>query len=148
MFDFAKEFQINNEKESRAFARKLAANILPGNVIAFSGDLGVGKSFFCREIIKFLCGEDTKVISPTFNLLQTYEATDFSIYHYDLYRLEYASEIYELGIEEALSDNVILMEWPEIAAPLLPNDTIYIQIEAIDDKKRLVSFNRAQRKSR
>jgi tRNA threonylcarbamoyladenosine biosynthesis protein TsaE len=143
MFNSTQEFQINNEEESRDLARKIAANIVPGNVIAFNGDLGVGKSFFCREIIKFLCGENTKVISPTFNLLQTYETPEYSIYHYDLYRLKHTSEIYELGIEEALADNVILMEWPEIAAPLLPDDTIYIKIMSIDDNKRLVFLKRS-----
>ena len=140
MFDLTEEIHLNNEDESKELARKIAGNIKAGTVLAFNGDLGTGKSFFCREIIKSLCGEDTKVISPTFNLLQTYESSSFTIYHYDLYRLEHVSEIYELGIEDALSGNVTLIEWPEIAASLLPRDTIYIQIDVIDDQKRLVSF--------
>jgi tRNA threonylcarbamoyladenosine biosynthesis protein TsaE len=140
MFDLTEEFHLNNEDESKELARKIAGNIKAGTVLAFKGDLGAGKSFFCRQIIKSLCGEDTKVISPTFNLLQTYETNGFTIYHYDLYRLEHVSEIYELGIEDALSGNVTLIEWPEIAASLLPQDTIYIQIDIIDDQKRLVSF--------
>ena len=140
MFDLTEEVHLNNEDESKELARKIAGNIKAGTVLAFKGDLGAGKSFFCREIIKSLCGEDTKVISPTFNLLQTYETNRFTIYHYDLYRLEHVSEIYELGIEDALSGNVTLIEWPEIAAALLPRDAIYIQIDVIDDQKRLVSF--------
>jgi len=140
MFDLPKEIHINNEDNSKELARKIARNMKAGTVIAFNGDLGAGKSCCCREIIKSLCGEDTKVISPTFNLLQTYETNDFTIYHYDLYRLEHISEIYELGIEDALSGNVILIEWPEIAMSLLPPDIINIQIDIIDDQKRLVSF--------
>lgn len=140
MFDLPEEVHINNEDDSKELARKIAKNIKAGTVLAFKGDLGAGKSFFCREIIKSLCGEDTKVISPTFNLLQTYETADYTIYHYDLYRLEHVSEIYELGIEDALSDNVVLIEWPEIAISLLPKDVTYIHIDVIDDQKRLVSF--------
>ena len=63
---------VNNEEETKELAQSLAARINSGDVIAFEGDLGSGKSFFCREIIKFLCGSNTKVTSPTFNLLQTY----------------------------------------------------------------------------
>lgn len=140
MLGLPKKIQLNNEHDSKELAYKLAKNIKVGTVLAFNGDLGAGKSFFCREIIKALCGKDTKVISPTFNLLQTYETNDFTIYHYDLYRLEHVSEIYELGIEDALSGNITLIEWPDIAASLLPADAIYIHIDIIDEQKRLVSF--------
>lgn len=130
---------VNSENESKELARKLAARINSGDVIVFEGDLGSGKSFFCREIIKFLCGSNTKVTSPTFNILQTYESPNFTIYHYDLYRVEHVSELYELGFEDAFSANVALIEWPEIAHELLPNNTIFIRIEIIDKTSRRIS---------
>lgn len=130
---------VNNEEETKELAQSFAARINSGDVIAFEGDLGSGKSFFCREIIKFLCGSNTKVTSPTFNLLQTYESTNFTIYHYDLYRVEHMSELYELGFEDAFSANVVLIEWPQIARELLPNNTIFIKIEIVDTTTRSIS---------
>lgn len=139
MNNSAEQIIVNNEEESKQLAQKIASNIKSGDVIAFEGDLGSGKSFFCREIIKHLCGSNTKVTSPTFNLLQTYESKNFTIYHYDLYRVEHISELYELGFEDALSGNVTLVEWPELAQSLLPN-LIFIKIEIIDETTRRISF--------
>ena len=139
MDNSAEQIIVNNEEESKQLAQKIASNIKSGDVIAFEGDLGSGKSFFCREIIKHLCGSNTKVTSPTFNLLQTYESKNFTIYHYDLYRVEHISELYELGFEDALSGNVTLVEWPELAQSLLPN-LIFIKIEIIDETTRRISF--------
>jgi len=132
------EYILHNEEDSTHLAIQIANNIKPGDVLTFSGDLGAGKTFFCRQIIKQLCGSKTNVTSPTFNLLQIYDWNDCSIYHYDLYRLQDISEIYELGIEEAFTSNVCLIEWPELIDNILPNDTIVINIEIVDDNKRRV----------
>ena len=107
-------------------------------MLAFYGDLGSGKSFFCRHIIKYLCGKHTNVASPTFNLLQIYDQETCSIYHYDFYRLKNIHEIYELGIEEALSGHIVLIEWPELVESILPIDTIHINIKTVDRDKRVV----------
>ncbi len=138
MLDKTQEFLVVSEQESRDLAVKIAAHIKPGDILTFKGDLGAGKTFLCREIIKSICGQDTKVVSPTFNLLQTYEHDEYSIYHFDLYRLEHISEIYELGIEEAFAGHVCLIEWPELAQPILPKDTIQIDIHIVDHNKRKI----------
>lgn len=130
---------LENEQDSRELSAKLAKAIKPNDILAFHGDLGAGKTFLCREIIKNLCGPNTNIISPTFNLLQTYEYQDIQIYHFDLYRLKHSSEIYELGIEEAFSGNICLIEWPEIIESMLPKDTIHINIEILSDTRRKVS---------
>lgn len=140
MDNIAEQTIVNNEEGSRELAQKIASNINSGDVIAFEGDLGAGKSFFCREIIKHLCGSNTKVTSPTFNLLQTYESTNFTIYHYDLYRLEHISELYELGFEDALSGNVTLIEWPDLALSFLPDNLVFVKIEIIDETTRQISL--------
>lgn len=132
---------LENEQDSRDFAKQLANTIKPGNVLVFNGDLGAGKTFLCREIIKELCGSQTRIISPTFNLLQTYDYKDIVIYHFDLYRLKNASEIYELGIEDAFSGNICLIEWPDIIANILPEDTIHINIEIDGTDKRKVALS-------
>ena len=135
-----KELTLKSEKESENLAIKIAAQIKKGSIITFSG-LGVGKTFLCRHIIKYLCGEDVKVVSATFNLLQIYPTKNFEIYHFDLYRLEHLEEIYELGIEEAFSGNhVCLIEWPEIISSILPPNTISIKISINSNNNRLVSI--------
>ncbi len=134
----AGEYILYSEEDSTNLAIQISNSIKPGYILTFSGDLGAGKTFFCRQIIKQLCGQGTKVISPTFNLLQIYDWKDCSIYHYDLYRLKDISEIYELGIEEALASNVCLIEWPELIDAILPNDTIAFNIQIVDYHKRRV----------
>ena len=136
-----KELTLKSEKETENLAIKIAAQIKKGSIITFRGGLGVGKTFLCRHIIKYLCGEDVKVVSPTFNLLQIYPTKNFEIYHFDLYRLEHLEEIYELGIEAAFSGNhVCLIEWPEIISSILPPNTISIKISINSDNNRLVSI--------
>ncbi len=137
----ASEFISNSEQESINFAKEFATKLKAGNIVTFSGDLGSGKTFLCRQIIKGLCGKNTNVISPTFNLLQTYELPHFTIYHFDLYRLRDINEIYELGIEEAFTNNLCLIEWPEIIHPILPRDTINIKLEVISDRYRKIFVN-------
>ncbi|AFB31000.1 MULTISPECIES: tRNA (adenosine(37)-N6)-threonylcarbamoyltransferase complex ATPase subunit type 1 TsaE [spotted fever group] len=132
---------LNSEEETKKLAKLLAQSLKPNDIVLLNGDLGVGKTFFCREIIKYFCGENTSIISPTFNLLQTYKASNFTIYHYDLYRLKSPEEIYELGFEEALlNGNLILIEWSEIIKHLLTPPLIEVNLEVLDNNKRLCSI--------
>jgi tRNA threonylcarbamoyladenosine biosynthesis protein TsaE len=144
MSDATQEFTLKNEQDSKKLAQQLANNLKPNDILAFSGDLGSGKTFLCREIIKNLCGRQTNVISPTFNLLQTYEYKNCSIYHFDLYRLKHSSEVYELGIEEAFSGHICLIEWPELIDAILPKDTIHINIEITGNTWRKVFVKNSQ----
>lgn len=131
---------LNNEEETKKLAKLLAQSLKPNDIVLLNGDLGAGKTFFCREIIKHFCGENTNIISPTFNLLQTYKTSNFTIYHYDLYRLKSPEEIYELGFEEALNGNLILIEWSEIIKHLLTPPLIEVNLEVLDENKRLCSI--------
>lgn len=137
MLDLLGKHIINNKKESKQLAQYIAINLKPNDILVFSGDLGAGKTFFCQNIIKQLCGQKTNVTSPTFNLLQIYNYQPTClIYHYDLYRLKYLEEIYELGIEEAFTNNICLIEWPEIIKTILPPNTICINIKTINPDRR------------
>ena len=116
----------------RALSRDLAGRSRAGDVILLIGDLGSGKTTFARAFIQGL-GVDEEVPSPTFTLLQTYEGGTGSgplpIYHFDLYRLEHARDLYELDFEDALEDGVSLIERPEVAMNLLPRERLEIRLE-------------------
>lgn len=108
-----------------ALGRRLAGLARGGDVIALSGDLGVGKTSFARAYINALPGlagvpAPEEVPSPTFTLVQTYRRRPADVWHFDLYRLERPEEAYELGIEEAFGSAISLIEWPERLGPLLP----------------------------
>jgi tRNA threonylcarbamoyladenosine biosynthesis protein TsaE len=130
------EIILSTELESRIFARNLAETLKKGDIITLTGDLGTGKTFLCREIIRYFCGIDAKVVSPTFNLLQTYQAPNFNIYHFDLYRLKSQNELYELGIEDAFQNDICLIEWPQIVEAILPGNLIKISLEIITNNQR------------
>ncbi|WEX09431.1 tRNA (adenosine(37)-N6)-threonylcarbamoyltransferase complex ATPase subunit type 1 TsaE [Chelativorans sp. AA-79] len=93
----------------------LAAALRPGDVVALHGDLGTGKSTLARAIIRAIAGDrELEVPSPTFTLVQSY-GLRIPIHHFDLYRLSGPDELEELGLSEALSEGIVLVEWPEQA---------------------------------
>jgi tRNA threonylcarbamoyl adenosine modification protein YjeE len=119
-------------------ASRLALFLRPGDVIALSGPLGAGKTTFARALVPRLGGED-EVPSPTFALMQRYETPRLTLTHCDLYRLGPA-ELGELGLEDALSEGALLIEWPERAAAWLPHDRLDIAMDetATPNARRIV----------
>ncbi|MGV2431941.1 MAG UNVERIFIED_CONTAM: tRNA (adenosine(37)-N6)-threonylcarbamoyltransferase complex ATPase subunit type 1 TsaE [Rickettsiaceae bacterium] len=123
------EQDISLEEESIALARKLAYQLSKGDILALRGDLGAGKTFIARHIIQTIIGTDEVVASPTFQLLQIYKAKTHTIYHYDLYRLKALEELYELGFDDAMNgQNIVIIEWPEIARGAISKSAIDIEI--------------------
>ena len=109
-------------------AAALARLLRVGDVVALEGDLGAGKTAFARALIRELTAGDEEVPSPTFTLVQTYEAADFDIWHFDLYRLEKPEDAFELGIEDAMAEGVTLIEWPDRLGPSLPRGRLTVSI--------------------
>src|SRR5689334_13856318 len=101
---------LKSEAETAAAGAALARVARPGDVIALSGTLGIGKTTFARGFIAAL-GHDTDVPSPSFAIVQPYEDLDPPVWHVDLYRIEEPTEIDELGLDAA-TDAVLLVEWP------------------------------------
>ncbi len=108
---------LENEEATCELAREMAGQTRAGDIFLLKGELGAGKTVFSRAFINHFL--DTEVPSPTFTLLQTYHTDKFDIYHLDLYRLKHAGEIIELGIEDAVGQAVMLIEWPEIAENII-----------------------------
>ncbi len=112
-----------NEDATRAVAARLADVARPGDVIALWGGLGVGKTVLSRAFIRARVGAPVEVPSPTFTLVQIYDAAEPAagdVFHFDLYRLEAAEEALELGIEDAFVSGISLIEWPDRLGPYLP----------------------------
>lgn len=127
-----KKIKLSCEQDTVNLGKKLAKIAKTKDVFALYGTLGMGKSVLARSFIQTLTGVKD-VPSPTFTLMQLYEAADFDIYHFDLYRLKSPEEIYEIGVEEAIYTGVSLIEWPEKMSSLLPSDIFKITIEQEGD---------------
>jgi tRNA threonylcarbamoyladenosine biosynthesis protein TsaE len=126
------------------FATQLAEHIVAGDIIFLSGTLGAGKSVFARALIRALMqNPDLNVPSPTFTLLQIYDVQSSSpsceLWHYDLYRLEEADDVFELGWEDATNGPILLVEWPQRLGnaafnPLFPPRRIELSIAVVPDQ--------------
>lgn len=135
------EYNPKNEKETIELAQKTALRVAPPVVLALHGDLGAGKSVFARAMIRTLTGNhDEDVPSPTFTLVQTYDAPDTIIRHFDLYRLEKPEDVLPLDWDEAMFDGIAIIEWPEKAGAFLPDDRIDIELNIISAQERKIIF--------
>jgi len=128
--DSAFSLELSCEAATAALAAALARLARGGDMIALRGELGAGKTSFARGFIRALGNGDEEVPSPTFTLVEFYEAPTGApaIWHFDLYRLEKAEDVYELGWEEALAGAIVLIEWPERLGRLLPRERLDIRL--------------------
>ena len=122
---------LESAAETEALGRRIADALQPGDTVTLSGALGAGKTLLARSIVRrFLPQEE--VPSPTFTLVQTYDAPAFAIWHVDLYRLRSQTEVRELGLDDALDGGVLIIEWPDRMGDLLPRDRLDISFEHED----------------
>ena len=121
--------KIKNENETEGFGKRLADMAEPGSVIALIGDLGTGKTTLTKSIARGL-GIDDVITSPTFNIVRQYDGGRLPLYHFDVYRIADAEEMYELGYEEYFyGDGLCVIEWADLMEELLPEDAVTINIE-------------------
>lgn len=121
-----------NEAATTSFGKKLSNLLQPGDFICLDGDLGAGKTFLSKGIIKAL-GVTEYVTSPSYTIVNEYEG-QFPIYHFDVYRIDDIDEMYEIGYEEYFyGEGVCLVEWANMISELLPKNHYQINLKMGDD---------------
>ncbi|MFL6721567.1 MAG: tRNA (adenosine(37)-N6)-threonylcarbamoyltransferase complex ATPase subunit type 1 TsaE [Sphingomonas sp.] len=128
---------LGSEEATAALGAALAAVVGPGDVITLSGPLGVGKTALARGLITTL-GHAGDVPSPSFAIVQPYEELDPPVWHVDLYRIEHASELGELGLDAA-AEAVLLVEWPERAGAGAWPDALGLSLAFAQDGDRILT---------
>ncbi len=122
-------------EETIIFAQKIGALLKGGDVIAYKGSMGAGKTTFTRGLAVGM-GLPDEVISPTFALVNEYRGK-LTLYHFDMYRIENADDLETTGFYDYISDdNVFAIEWSENITACLPKNTIFITINRIDENIR------------
>ena len=134
------EADIHNLQQTDSLVMAISRVIKPPMIILLKGDLGSGKTTFVKSLVKYL-GSDDVVTSPTFTLLNTYNAK-FPIYHFDMYRLSSMEEALAVGFEEYFDksrlDGICLVEWPENVEGLIDQVDLTITINKINDRMRKI----------
>lgn len=116
---------LPNLVATEGLAAEFAACARPGEALLLSGPLGAGKTAFARAFVRaWLADPSVDVPSPTFTLVQPYDGPHGPVWHFDLYRLSDSEELRELGIEQALAEAVLLVEWPDRLGSWLPADRL------------------------
>jgi len=139
---FMKQTIITNSfEETQKLGADFARKINSISVIALYGNLGSGKTTFIQGLAKGL-GIKSKIISPTFIIMRTYQINFKFFYHVDLYRIKDEKDIEELGLTEIMNDtqNIVVIEWPEKIEKILPKKRIDIYFEYLDENKRKIIF--------
>ncbi len=123
---------LPDEAATTKLGALIAPQLAPTDVVYLHGDLGMGKSSLARGLIRALTKPDQDVPSPTFTLMQGYDAPGFEVLHLDLYRLKLPDEVHELGLDEALPHAVLVIEWPDRLGHLGFDDRLDIVLEQPD----------------
>ena len=139
--------EVKSVEETWAFAREVAATVKPGDVICLEGDLGAGKTTFTQGLAKAL-GVEGRVTSPTFCIVQEHRAKAPEVgrpgllVHMDLYRLHGEDDVIAIGWEDYLAEGaVIVVEWPERAGSLIPQNARHIEFRHMDgDERRMIEY--------
>ena len=124
---------LPDEGATTRFGALLADILRPGDTILLQGAIGAGKTHLARAFIQHRLGRLEDVPSPTFTLVQTYDADGSEIWHADLYRLSHPDEVLELGLEAAFETAICLVEWPDRLGELTPPGALTIALSPAED---------------
>lgn len=127
--------KLENEAATAALGARIARALKAGDAVLLQGELGAGKTTLARAILRAL-GVREYVPSPSFTLVQSYETPGLIVRHFDLYRVSQPRELDELGLEEALGEGAVLVEWPERARERMPANALEVQLSTTSETAR------------
>lgn len=135
------EHYSKSPQETEALGQALVQKLAPGAVVAFSGDLGAGKTAFVRGMAQGL-GITQRVTSPTFTIVNEYEGGRLPLFHFDMYRLHSVEELFDIGWEDFLSrSGICAVEWSENIQEALEPGTVYVDIRrGQGEQERIISI--------
>ena len=134
------EIRIDSIDTIREAAREFINNMGEAHVFAFYGKMGAGKTTVVKAIWEELGVKDV-ITSPTFAIINEYEADGEPLYHFDFYRIKKLEEVYDMGYEDYFySGALCFIEWPELIEEILPDDAVRVSITEQEDGSRLVSW--------
>ena len=134
---------LPDEAATEQLGEDIAMVLRRGDTLCLHGELGAGKSCLARALIRALADNVAmEVPSPTYTLCQTYEGA-LPVSHFDLYRLGSADEVIELGLEEAVEQGAVIVEWPERASAYMPGDALHLHLSVTADGGRQARFSQA-----
>ncbi len=135
----------HSAEETIEFAKEIGSRLKKGDIVAYTGGLGAGKTTFTRGLAMGL-GMDDNVTSPTFSLVNEYHSRDISLYHFDMYRIMGADDLETTGFYDySTDDSVFAIEWSENISEELPDNAVIINIERIDDNTRRITVKGDER---
>lgn len=136
------QIQVNSLDGLDEAARQILEKARGEHFFIFEGEMGAGKTTLIKALAKAL-GVNEVVSSPTFSIVNEYDANGLIIYHFDFYRIKSIQEAYDIGYEEYFySGNTCFIEWPEKVTPLLPEHYLKIGIETLNEDSRLLSISK------
>lgn len=135
------QIEFGTPKDTCCFARVLGGQLSPGDTILLNGSVGAGKTYFARSLIQSKLEVPEDVPSPTFTLVQVYDTSLGEIWHADLYRLTGNFEVEELGLDQAFSEAICLVEWPDRLGERTPKNALTLTLDApFGDDRRVATF--------
>jgi tRNA threonylcarbamoyladenosine biosynthesis protein TsaE len=135
-------FRAATEAEMIEAGRRFAETLRGGEVVGLDGDLGAGKTHFCKGLVAGLGSEDA-VTSPTFALVQEYRSGRLPVFHFDWYRLQSPTELDRIGWDEYLDEEgIVVVEWAEKFPDFLPSSAVRLRFSLNPDGSRLVAVSR------
>ena len=126
--------KLKSEIDTLALGARLASVLKAGDIVFLSGGLGAGKTTLARGLIQSRLG-DIDVPSPTYTLVQAYDWGDVELWHCDLYRLDRPDDAYELGLMDAMGEEIVLIEWADKLGALSPADALRIDLSFDGDSR-------------
>jgi tRNA threonylcarbamoyladenosine biosynthesis protein TsaE len=130
---------LPDEAATERLGAALAARLQPCDVVALEGGMGAGKTTLARAILHAASGDPALIVpSPTFTLVEVYDTSRGTFWHFDLYRLEEPEQVFELGWEEARAEGIALVEWAARLGPLLPRERLTVTLSIEGEGRRAI----------